>query len=342
MLKTLTTFVGLTLLAATCAASTSVTIPGSGVVLQESVDFIAVNGGLEIPSIDGLGDPDNIVLSTTLTGGYNLTGTTYSGTIRGEGNNWLGEASVSATHPMGTYALTSFPVASTSGPATTESFDEITGATGPFELDGGFDPAGLTTFEFYDTSVDNPDAADTTWEALTVEFWGEVTPTVTTITDGMFALGSLNGLFSDDTNSHVSGGLDFFEFTLDMDGTVDIWTDSSTNGAAGTSMTDTEIALFDSTDALIFSNDDGGPGCQFCSGLSALSLPAGDYTLVTSGFNSNLSGFGGLAVGDDIGLATAGTNTGDYELNIDVTLVPEPSGILILLTCLGGLFISRR
>lgn len=112
---------------------------------------------------------------------------------------------------------------------------------------------------------------------------------------------------------------------------------------------DTEIGLFDSFGALIANDDDGGVGLD--SLLSGLQLPAGQYFLSVSGFNTNFnnSGFGavptatsagGTIAGNVNGVALSGSvGTGGQQwYRFDV--VPAPSALALF--GLGGLAAARR
>ena len=322
----------------------STLVPGSPVVLQETLDLHALNGGVDINSYNSLTNGGNDVVNGVVAGGYNLTNVVASGTVvdgPAAGSNWLQDASIAVTHPGGSYNLTDLSSINGDNGGAPDTFANAF----PGEAEGGFDPAGASTFEFYESTDEGPVDSitpDNIWSAISLELWGQTTPDM--IVNGSFSLGTLmDGVtLCDDTHSHVSGGLDFFDFTLPMDGTVDIATLASTAGAAGVEIDDTEIGLFDSTGAFIIGNDDNATLGDFYSELLAVPLTAGNYTLVTSGFNSNLAGFGGLVPGDDIGTVTAGTAEGDYALKVTFTAIPEPGTALMLFAGLISILGLRR
>jgi hypothetical protein len=111
-------------------------------------------------------------------------------------------------------------------------------------------------------------------------------------------------------------------------------------------MTDTEMALYDGLGNLVATSDDEGPGLfselsfgaddplaapDLTPGLHGLTLAAGDYTIVTAGYNT--------VFGATIDEITPGTNAGTYTLG--VTYVPEP-GALALVALLGCCGARRR
>ena len=103
-----------------------------------------------------------------------------------------------------------------------------------------------------------------------------------------------------------------------------------TAGLTGTSMEDTEIALYDGAGNLVSSNDDAAPGNYFSS-LDFASLAAGNYTLVTGGYNTIFPSTLG-------GTFTPGSEAGSYELAIGY--VPTPGALALL--GMGGLITGRR
>ena len=211
-------------------------------------------------------------------------------------------------------------------------------AVTPFTL-----AAGNVNFEWFESYDDGP-GADANWSNVSYEFGNGGT----TITNGNFALGALNNTGTPATHagSHVSGGLDFFTFSIAdavaAGGYLNIRMAFATTG----SMTDTEIALYDSAGILVGTNDDIGSGPWYSQltygasdpiaapgtpGFDGLTLPSGSYTLVTGGYNTVFAPT--LA-----GAHTPGTNAGNY--NLSLTYVPAPGALALL--GLGGLVATRR
>ncbi len=193
----------------------------------------------------------------------------------------------------------------------------------PFTLN-----AGAVAFEWFE-SYDDDAGADSRWDTVTYEFIQSGGPTV--ITNGNYALGPVTGTTTH-SGSHVSGGLDFFSFSI---GAVanpgDSLSINMTAGLSGTSMEDTEIALYDGAGNRIAMNDDAVPGSVYFSSLNLTSLAAGSYTLVTGGYNTSFP----LTLG---GTFIPGTDAGSYELAI--TYVPTPGALALL--GMGGLIANRR
>lgn len=221
------------------------------------------------------------------------------------------------------------------------NFDTTTNVT-PFTLNAG----GEINFEWFESFQDGTAGQpESTFSPVTYEF-----RTAATVQNGNFALGSLNdsGAANVTPSGHVSGGLDFFTFSIAdavaANGYLNIQTLAGVTGASF----DTEVALYDSLGNLIATDDDGNTGLlsqlsfgaldpnanggtdEVVAGFHGLSLPAGSYTIVTGGFNT--------LFGNTIGSITPGTASGSYQLS--VSYVPAPSALGLL--GLGGLVAGRR
>ncbi|MGD9790162.1 MAG: PEP-CTERM sorting domain-containing protein [Phycisphaerales bacterium] len=194
---------------------------------------------------------------------------------------------------------------------------------GPISVTAG-DTLNFEWFESFDDGSDG--LIDSTWDTVTYNFM-----TAATINNGGAALGAVTGVTSY-SGGHVAGGLDFFTFSVPaIVNPGDSFSIAMSAGLIGTSMTDTEIALYDSLGNKVAENDDA---VGLFSGLDyddLTPLAGGSYTLVTGGFNSVFPAT--LA-----GAFTAGTNAGSYELTL--TYVPAPSALALL--GLGGIVAGRR
>ncbi|MBX3409566.1 MAG: PEP-CTERM sorting domain-containing protein [Phycisphaeraceae bacterium] len=198
----------------------------------------------------------------------------------------------------------------------------------PFTLTDG----GQVNFEWFESFQDGPAGLpESTWDTVTYEF-----RSAAQIVNGNFNLGAI-GFNQPGTHSgsHVAGGLDFFTFSIPaVANPGDSLTIRMTAGLTGTSMTDTEIALYDlSTGNKIAENDDFG-GLGLFSGLNFSDtnpLAAGGYLLVTGGFNT-------IFPANLDGAFIAGTNAGTYEL--DIRYVPTPGALALM--GMGGLVAARR
>lgn len=215
-------------------------------------------------------------------------------------------------------------------------------AVTPFTL-----AAGDVNFEWFD-SYDDGAGADSTWGDVTYEFGNGSS----SIVNGNYALGALNnsGVTYSTSGSHVSGGLDFYTFTIPA-GVSNVGDYLNIRSSAGT-INDTEFALYDSLGNFVAENDDGAVGSGYYSqfswgaadplaepgvtsntnpGETGLTLAGGTYTLVVAGYNT--------VFGATIGAITPGTAVGTYNLDITYN-VPAPGALALL--GLGGLVAVRR
>jgi len=168
----------------------------------------------------------------------------------------------------------------------------------------------ITFSESYDDG--GPGDVDAIWTDFSLEFQDLVVeePDPTPV-----------GVPSVTSDSLLSGEVDWYSFTITGRQVIDIYTMPGDIG-------DTELGLYTDAGALIATNDDGGPGGGYYSGLMAQDLAAGEYYLAVAGYNATF-GAAGWAV-------TGGTAEGTYDLHI----TPEPASLALLM--LGGLAILRR
>ena len=201
--------------------------------------------------------------------------------------------------------------------------------------------AGSANVEWFESFDDGP-GADSNWQNVTYEFGAN------TITNGTVNMGAIpaTGTTVNYSGSHVAGGLDFVTFSVGGVGGAGDYLHIAMNAGATGSMTDTEIALYDSAGNFVATDDDGGPGLfsaltygasdplaspDKTPGFDGLTLPAGSYTLVTGGFNTTFP----LTLG---GTFIPGTNSGTYTLGLTYLPAPSTAGLLGL----GGLVAGRR
>jgi hypothetical protein len=311
---------------------------------SEAVPFTAVD------SVNAIGDPANVMLTSTLVGGFVANNVVVTGTLTEVLTaTYASEADIAITAPGGSVAANG---------ATTSSYVG-TIAVGPTAtaIATPFDPAGLVSFEFYESFDDGP-GTDQIWDDITIEFQN------VTVQNGMFDLGMLpsDGSVVSATGTNVNGGLDFYDFSIGASGVVGggDYLNIQTRDALTGDTIDSEIALFDSAGILVAYDDDGQEsafgglysmlsfgagdpltpaspvGSDALPGEDGLTLAAGAYTLVLGGYDSN---FEDLTIGTStINEVTPGTSDGDYEIRF--SYVPEPMTASLL--ALGGLALLRR
>ncbi|MDX2131636.1 MAG: hypothetical protein SFY69_06265 [Planctomycetota bacterium] len=328
---------GLLALAAIAGTSASALASVSAFTPVASVTFTNKN------SVDAQGDPDNARDSWISPVGGSVTAIRVTGSLT-EVNTatFASEARVRLSAGAGS-SFTAFNYqASTVGNYTgTLAIGPTTIGVPAFSLSAG----GQVNFEWFESFQDDANLPESRWDTVTYELGANV------ITNGNFNLGTIpqNGTTQVIAGSHVAGGLDFFTFSLGgpVANIGDYLNIKMKFGATG-GMTDTEIALYDGNGNLVATDDDGFTG--FASmltfgasdplagaggdvslpGANGLSLAAGNYTLVTGGFNT--------VFGATIGQITPGTNAGTYSL--EITSVPTPGALALL--GVGGLLAGRR
>lgn len=296
---------------------------------QETINFLSLNGGAPISSGGnvGTGSASTRLLAGRPTFTYTFANSflwggsvTINGVLREVNTGtFASEARIRAISPFnGESASPDIQAFTTGGFTGTATATNVTSLLGGF-TGTPFNVGGQTwTFSMYESFNDTGE--DAVWDSLAVTFNAFVPPTPPSCIN----LGTWNATQIDTLNSGVSG-----------------------NG------TDTEIALYDSNGILLGSNDDhgtGAPAFAFNSLLGGLSLTDGAvYYVAVGGFNSVFAnGFS----------ATAGTATGDYNLNINGVAgvatgalasgavnwycftAPAPSALALL--GLGGVVAGRR
>lgn len=320
---------------------------GSAVVISnfETAMFSNVN------SNDVLGDPSNVTLTWPFTGGFVANNVVVTGSLTEVlTNTYASEADIAVTAPNGSLTLNPTGVGGYSG----------TIPVGPtnITIPTPFDPAGMVSFEFYESYNDGA-GPDQVWDSIAIEFQETV------IQDGMFSEGLLpnDATTVSTTGTNVAGGLDYYSFTLsDAVGMPGSFLNVQTYDALTGDTIDTEIALFDASGILVAYDDDGQEsalgglysmlsfgaddpltpaspvGSDALPGEDGLTLASGDYTLVVGGYDAN---FEDLTIGvSGIDEVLPGTSAGDYGLSF--TFVPEPATVALLVFGGVGLALRRR
>lgn len=292
-------------------------------------------------SIDAQGDADNARDSWIAGAGGSVNSIRVTGSLtRNQAGTFVSEARVRLSAGAGN-SFSAFNVqASTVGafPATTVAVGPTTVPVTPFTL-----APGQVDFEWFESVQDGTAGLpESTWDTVTYDF------TSSSIVNGGAALGALaaDGSTLNVAGSHVSGGLDFFTFNLASGvGPGGYLNLQMVAGPTGTSsMTDTEFALYGPDGNLIATDDDGNVGLfsfltfgadPFANantdpaGADGASLLAGNYTLVTGGFNT---GFAATVNGAHV----AGTNAGTYGLSLSYVPTPGSLAFLGLAAIAGG------
>ncbi len=207
---------------------------------SEAVSFTGID------SVGPLGDAANITTMATLTGGFAANNIIVTGTLTEvQTGTFASEADIAITAPGGSVTANGSTTASYTG----------TIATGPTAttIPTPFDPAGLVSFEFFESFNDGP-GPDQTWDDVTIEFQ-EIG-----IMNGMADLGTLpsDGTMVTTSGFNVSGGLDFYDFVVTAPGVAAggyLNIQTFDNGTGDT--IDSEIGLFDSAGILVAFDDDG-------------------------------------------------------------------------------------
>lgn len=272
--------------------------------------------------------------------------------INGTTNDFISDNKVQLTMPGGqTQIQTLSSVTSYTGATmfTSSFFFPLPLITSPF---GG---SGMIDFRFYNTFDDSPTGgvADANINTISFKFTDEL-PTPPTA----FDFGTLTDLSTTygtpdymDMSGPLGGGVRWYKFTLanpinNGAGTfLDIDTETST-------LSDTEIGLYDALGTLLTSDDDDGSGnlSQLTYGLTSPtrtigtsvggngrdgSLAAGTYYVAAGGFNTTFS--------NGFTATTTSTNTTDkIVVNLRTNVVPEPTGLAFLALGATGLLLVRR
>ncbi|RMF85479.1 MAG: PEP-CTERM sorting domain-containing protein [Planctomycetota bacterium] len=309
------------------------------VINSEAASFVGVN------SNESLGDPSNVVMNWTFTGGFNANNVHISGNLTEVlTGTFASEADIFATLPSGTLDIDQ---------SSTGNYTGTVAVSTDVSIATPVDPAGNVSFEFYESFNDGA-GTDQIWDDITIEFQ-EIG-----IQNGMVNLGALpsDGSLVTYSGHNVAGGLDFFDFSIGGPGVgaAGSYLNAQTIDPVTGDTIDTEIGLFDSAGVLVAFDDDGQDfalgglysmlsfgvddpltGSDTTPGADGATLAAGDYTLVVGGYDTN---FEDLTIGvSTLADVIAGTSAGDYDLQL--SYVPEPAS-LMLLGFVGMLGLRRR
>lgn len=310
------------------ASSVVATFTSYGTASFTNIDSIAVQG-----------TAGNATGTWTATGGGTVNAIRVSGTLNSViGGTYSSEAGVRFSAGAGN-SFSAFNHHSFTG----NGFTSVSvGPSAQFAVTPFTLAAGDVNFEWFD-SYDDGAGADSNWANVSYEFGNGST----TVVNGNYAQGSLNdaGVPLVLSGSHVSGGLDFYTFTIPAGVSPGGYLSLFTGAGSGTSMNDTELALYDSAGNFVATDDDGTTGFfsqlsfgasdpnfngETAAGVDGLTLGGGTYTLVVAGYDSTF--------GATIGAITPGTNAGSYSLTMQY--VPTPGALALL--GLGGLVVGRR
>lgn len=284
------------------------------------------------------GDASNSTASAIFAQTFNATEVLIEGDITGvlafNGSFFFGEGDIILTDPAAGSLTWQNPAGTVAddGLGSNTAFSAATAFAAPVAVNGTWN------FEFIDT-FDDGAGADSISNNVSVTLQ-EVSPNVDT--SGVFSAGTLGigGTATSVGEFIVADIFDTYTFTTTAAGAIVIETDEDPAGISMGDTVDTEIALFDSTGIMVAYDDDDGNGLySFLNDLST-EFAADDYTLVVSGFGSNISaaGVGVLTLAE----VTGGTSIGDYGVSISlVTAVPEPTA-LSLLAIAGLVGFTRR
>lgn len=324
------------------AVSAALACGASALASSSSFNAVASASFNNIGSIDAQGDVDNVRMNWVANGGGSISAIRVTGQLTEAATatgTFASEARVRFTAGAGsTFAAFNFQASTITGYTGTIAIGPSTLNVTPFTLTNG----GTVGLEWFESVQDGTAGiAEQTWDNVLYEFGSNV------ITNGGAALGALvgDGSTLSVPGGHVSGGLDFFTFSIGgVNSPTDYLNLSMLGGGTG-GMTDTEMALYDGLGNLVASSDDEGPGLfselsygaadplaapDVAPGFNGLSLAAGTYTIVTGGYDTNFT--------PTIGAITAGTNAGSYSLSL--TYVPEPASLALV--SLGAICFVRR
>ncbi len=320
-------------------------IAGSAVASSNSSTTLASVSFSNKASRDAQGTVTNDTATWVATGGGTVNAIRVTGQLTEVATTtWASEARVRISPGAG-QAFTAVNVQ-----ATTVQDYVGTIAIGPTVLTGPaftLNNGGTVNFEWFESFQDGTAGLpESIWDNVTYDFLSN------TVIDGGGSLGALanDGSTLALTNQQqVSGGLDFFTFTIGGVGNLGSFLNIQSRTPAGGTGMDLEIALYDSNGNFVATDDDGQVSAfggthsmlsfgaddplfnaETPAGIDGLTLAAGTYTLVVGGFNTTF----GATIND----ITRGTASGFYDLQI--TYAPTPGALAVL--GLAGFAAARR
>ena len=292
--------------------------------IRESVQF----GNVDSRGADG--SASNVVVQTTLSGGYQLGVITLRAQLIAlDSTTWAADAHIVITAPGGqTLTVQPFPGQGTFGSAKLYIRSTLLQDVG--------NPAGVWTFRCYEQFVDNPGGSDARHVAFTVE-WTDDAPTPPSA-QGLGVFAGAREAFAE-FPSYGSNDVEWVRFELAQDvSAADGWLDidliGSSFGAGGSLSTNTDIALYDELGFLIATDDNSGDGLTSQLSFGSGARPANGNGLAFDGQNGDLTaGVYYLAVaGADLvareplwNVGSTSTASGSIRVNIRASIaVPPP------------------
>jgi hypothetical protein len=282
---------------------------------RESVTFTAVD------SVNSLNDAANITTIATFTGGYRVGKIRISGDLTSAiAGTFASEARIRVTAPGGaTFTIQPFTTGDFSG--TINVTDAVTTLASPIN-----EAAGAWSFQFYESFNDGT-GPDATWDNISITLDDEVPappPPAGSIDLGSIALGANRT----ETSTIAAGEIRWYRLDIPapLTAAARTYLDLDT---LGSSVGDTEIALYSTTGAKVVEDDDGAGTLKSLLSFGYGSrvpdanigqdgnLAAGTYYLAVAEFNA--------AFASDFNATSSGANGGDLTLNIaSGTYVPPP------------------
>ena len=231
-----------------------------------------------VESRDRSGEPANVILTATMTGGYTVGRLLVQGSVRPlAAGSYASEARVRVTAPSGnTYTLSSRSIATFGAPAALAPSFAVS-------LPQAEPAAGTWSLEFFESFDDQP-GADSIWDAFTLTLDDAPTPPppsepVAAEDLGVVAAGTSRAAAVD---AYVaSPQVKWYKFTVPfpVSPATGIYLDADTNDSyfelGDDRATDTVAAIYDDAGNVIVSDDDDGMGLASLASFGAVSSRGG-------------------------------------------------------------------
>jgi hypothetical protein len=306
----------------------------AGASPRESVTFSGV------ASRERVNDPANEVRTHTFSGGYPVGRLRVNATLtRVQPSSLASESRVRVITPLGR-AITLQPFVASSYTTITTDPEHVL-ILQPAEAD----PAGVWTFQFYESRNDAA-GADATWDSITITLDDDPPPPPPgdqTTAENLGEIGAGTTVNDIEPAWSVYPCVKWYRFDVPVPASpatmvyLDIDSNDTSYGTGNDAVTDTEIALFRSDGTLVGQDDDDGAGLASLLSFGDVSsrpggyqsqdgnLAAGTYYLAVAPFNATFSaGFG---------VTTTGTAfPGDIRVRVSsgFTSMPSPPGAIDL------------